>query len=295
MRGRSRTFVKRFIVQSLLGRFAVMLSNVPAVRGSLAAARRIARKRHTRALGRFDDLRAFERKVLSQNAEDGILHEILFRIGADRYFVEFGVGDGSECNTALLSLHYGWRGLVIEADTESANRLRERYRERPVTVRSEFVTRESIVQIFRAAGVPEEFDLLSIDIDGNDFWVWEALDAYRPRVVIIEYNASIPPDRFWVMRYDAAYIWKKTLYYGASLRALAYLGQKKGYALLGTDSAGVNAFFVRRDLLAAVGFPERAPEDVYRKPGGVWRLFPAQDGPSVTDPAQLGDPAVCGR
>jgi hypothetical protein len=273
----------------------VTLSKVPAIRNSLAALRRLARQRHTRTLQRFSDLQAFERKVLSQNAEDGLIHEILFRIGEDRYFVEFGVGDGIECNTALLSLHYGWRGLVIEADATNAERLRERYRGLSVEVRSEFVTRESIVTIFRTADVPSEFDLLSIDIDGNDYWVWEALDAYRPRLAIIEYNASISPDRFWVMRYNAKHVWEKTLYYGASIRALTFLAEKKGYALIGTDSQGVNAFFVRRDLLAKSGFPERAPKDVYRKPGGIWRLFPAQIGPSVTDAAQLSDAAVCGR
>ncbi len=282
-------------MNSLLGRFAVTLSNVPVFRKSLATLRKLARRRHARALSRFSDPQAFEKKVLSQNAEDGIIHEILFRIGLDRYFVEFGVGDGSECNSALLAQKYGWRGLVIEGDPRLAAALRERYRSSPIEVRTAYVTRASIVEIFRSASVPEEFDLLSIDIDGNDFWVWEALDAYRPRLVVIEYNASIPPDRFWVMRYDAAYIWKKTLYYGASLRALVHLGEKKGYALIGTDSAGVNAFFVRRDLLSAAGFPERSPEDVYRKPGGIWRLFPAQDGPCVDDPAQLDDATVCGR
>lgn len=264
-------------------------------RDGLAALRRLARRRHTRALRGFSNPRSFERKLLSQNAEDGLIHEILFRIGSDRHFVEFGVGDGSECNSALLSLYYGWRGLIIEGDPANAESLRRRYRELPVDVRCEFVTRENIASILRSANISEEFDLLSIDIDGNDYWIWEALDAYRPRLVIIEYNASISPDRFWVMRYDAAHRWDKSLYYGASLRALAFLGKEKGYALISTDSAGVNAFFVRHDLLRKSGFPELTPENAYREPTGILRILPMRAGPGVDDPAQLGDSVICGR
>ncbi|MBV8600082.1 MAG: hypothetical protein JO359_00820 [Candidatus Eremiobacteraeota bacterium] len=275
-------------MKKLVGPLAVRLSMLPAVQAVLGGARRLARMRHTRALRSFGELQSFERKVLSQNGEDGILRELLFRLGRDRFFVEFGVQDGSECNTALLSQWYGWNGVLIEGDPAYAARLRERYRDGGVTVLCEFVTRENIVQLFERAGVPQEFDLLSIDIDGNDYWVWEALGGYRPRVVVIEYNGSIPPDRFWIMRYDPAHRWNKTLYYGASLSALKFLGDRKGYALVGTDSAGVNAFFVRRDLLAAAGFPERTVAEAYSKPGGFSTLFPAHDGPAVTDPAQLG-------
>ena len=267
------------------------------MRSTLAALRRVARARHLRALARFSDLNAFERKIYSQNGEDGILHELLFRVGRDRYFVEFGVWDGSECNTALLAEWYGWHGLLIEGDPILAEGLRSRHRVREddVKVMCEFITRENIVDLFRRGGVPEEFDFLSIDIDGNDYWVWEALDAYRPRVVVIEYNGSLPAQSFWIMRYNPAHEWDKTLYYGASLAALEHLGLQKGYALLGTDSVGINAFFVRRDLLLASRFPERTAAQAYRRPGGVYSLFPSKDGPAVTDPAQLTDKEACGR
>src|SRR6185437_13950018 len=101
-----------------------------------------------------------------------------------------------------------------------------------------YVTVENIAELFRANGVPAEPDLLSIDVDGNDYWLWEALEAYRPRVVVMEYNAAhVPPDR-WVLPYDPDHRWAGDDVYGASLAALEELGKRKGYALLGTDLKG---------------------------------------------------------
>ena len=118
-----------------------------------------------------------------------------------------------------------------------------------LTIKQAFITKENIQEIFKESNVPIEFDLLSIDIDGNDYWVWQALNQYRPRVVIIEYNSTIGPSIEWIMKYNSEHSWDKTNYFGASLKALELLGQQKGYKLVGCNLAGINAFFVRDDLV----------------------------------------------
>ncbi|MEK7316646.1 MAG: hypothetical protein AAB011_10720, partial [Candidatus Eisenbacteria bacterium] len=113
------------------------------------------------------------------------------------------------------------------------------------------VTRENVAALFESLGVPAEFDLLSIDIDQNTYYVWEALRAYRPRVAVIEYNAALPADLDWKVVYDPKRMWDGTQNFGASLKALEILGASMGYALVGCDLAGTDAFFVRNDLVGA--------------------------------------------
>lgn len=212
---------------------------------------------------RIDDLRRFERRWFSQNGEDGILRIIFETIGVtNRFCVEFGVEDGRQCNTRYLLEKAGWSGLRMDGADHDL---------RFGPVRKEFITAENICALFAKYAVPPEFDLLSIDIDGNDYWVWRAIEGYSPRVVVIEYNASLAPDQSRTIRYDPAFQWDGTSYFGASLRALAKLGRSKGYTLVGCESQGVNAFFVRDDLIGE-RFTVRSVEDTYAAPGyGVIR------------------------
>jgi hypothetical protein len=205
---------------------------------------------------KYDDpkkLNRYEFKVFSQNGEDGIVAEIFRRISTtNRYFVEFGSGNGSENNTALL-LRQGWTGFWIDGDTSFVNEAKERFRpdveSNRLTVKDAFITAENIEDLFRESKVPEEFDLLSIDIDRNDYYVWEKISHHRPRAVVIEYNSTFPPMMSWVVPYDPK-AWGWSEYgNGASLKALEELGTKKGYSLVGCELCGVNAFFVRNDLL----------------------------------------------
>lgn len=225
--------------------------------------RRTANKRLVQR--KFASLHGFEESLYSQNGEDGIIRELLFRVGfANRYFVEFGAGDGAENNTSLLASHYGWSGLYIEGDAGLITRLRRMYSDKErVKVVQAMITRENICDLLREQDVPGEFDILSIDIDGNDYWVWNALSQYRPRIVVIEYNASFVPPRRWVMAYDPNHRWDGTNYYGASLESYAELGKKMGYDLVCTDSRGVNAFFVRSDVREASGLDEVRAEKAY--------------------------------
>ena len=200
-------------------------------------------------------LNRYELKVCSQNGEDGIIAEIFRRIGTtNRYFVEFGSSSGIESNTALL-LRQGWSGLWIDASASAVKDARRLFADRiaggKLTVLEAFITAENIEDLFRQGKVPEEFDLLSIDIDRNDYYVWEKITRYRPRVVVIEYNAGIPPTMSWVIPYDPKAFGPIPFGSGngASLKALEELGARKGYRLVGCDICGVNSFFIRDDLV----------------------------------------------
>jgi hypothetical protein len=193
-------------------------------------------------------------KVYSQHDEDGITEEIFRRIGCtNRYFVEFGVGDGLENGTMYCLLH-GWQGAWIDGSAMCVEAIEKRYQFllQPGRLKLLYaiITAENIEQLFRQMQVPEEFDLLSIDIDRNDYWVWKAITHYRPRVVAIEYNASFQKTACCVIPYDPSAIWNKTNYFGASLKAFEELGRSKGYCLVGCNFTGVTAFFVRQDLVA---------------------------------------------
>src|SRR5439155_12828509 len=120
------------------------------------------------------------------------------------------------------------------------------------------VTSRNIEDLLAAHQVPTDFDVLSIDIDGNDYWVWKAITRWQPRVVIIEYNAAHPPPVKWVMRENLDHRWSGTNYFGASLTSLSLLGRQKGYSLVATDSRGINAFFVRSELVNPEQFVDTA-------------------------------------
>jgi hypothetical protein len=189
----------------------------------------------------------------SQHDEDGMIQEIFRRIGvSNRVFVEFGVGDGTENNTLYLMLS-GWRGLWIDGSGANAAAIRRQFSSLIQTEKlrfvHEFVDRDSINGIIEKSDHSGEIDLLSIDIDGNDYWVWEAISVVQPRAVVIEYNAVFRPPLAVVAEYDKDFVWSGTSYYGASLKALESLGSRKGYALVGCSLSGINTFFVRQDLV----------------------------------------------
>jgi hypothetical protein len=192
-------------------------------------------------------------KVFSQHDEDGILEEIFRRIGTtQRFFVEFGAGDGTE-NTTLYCLAKGWSGAWIDGSAACCDSIERRLAAFIASGRLRmlysFITAENIEALFERLGVPLEPDLLVIDIDRNDYWVWRAIRKSRPRVVCIEYNASLKQTLSCVVPYDAGLIGAGDNYYGASLKALENLGYEKGYRLVGCNYTGVDSFFVREDLV----------------------------------------------
>jgi hypothetical protein len=170
----------------------------------------------------------------------------LRRIGTQRrFFVEFGVGEGKQGNCVLLADYYGWEGVFIETDPDAFEQLGRKYQPRQqVQTQQARVTANNIESLLADARVPTVFDVLSIDIDGNDYWVWEAITAFRPHVVVIEYNSNLPLDGQFVMPSDDEHNWDATDYFGASLGAYMQLAGNGGYFLAHTDRTEVNAFFV---------------------------------------------------
>lgn len=197
-------------------------------------------------------LNKYEFQAFSQNGEDGIIEQIFKRIGTtNKYFVEFGVEDGTETNSTYL-LHQQWKGLWIDASKENKlsieNSFSNLIKENKLKFIQSFITAENIEALFQQAAVPAEFDLLSIDIDSNDYYVWKAITSYNPRVVILEYNSIFRPGVEFIRQYDPTAVWDKTSYFGASLESYCNLANEKGYKLVACGFIGANAFFVRNDL-----------------------------------------------
>lgn len=214
-------------------------------------------QRHLYQNPRYDSpkrLNRFEFKVFSQNGEDGIIEEIFNRIGTtNKFFVEFGVGNGLENNSAYL-LVKDWSGLWLEGDHASVEFIKTEFAREIASnrlrVQETFITAENIAALFQSHHVPQEPDMLSIDIDGNDYHIWKALRDYRPRVIVVEYNATFPPSLVWIKKYNAAWQWDGSIGFGASLKAFERLGAERGYSLVACNFVGANAFFVRNDLLS---------------------------------------------
>lgn len=214
-------------------------------------------------------LEHFGYKAYSQNDEDGIIQEIFNRIGTtNRFFVEFGVQDGLESNTHFLLLQ-GWNGVFMEGSSEYVAQIQEKFAspisEGRLKVMNAFITRENINDLMQENGAAkiDEIDLLSIDIDGNDYYIFEAIECIHPRVIVVEYNAKFPPPARWIMPYNKEHVWDGTDRQGASLQALADLGEKKGYRLVATNLNGINAFFVRNDLIDSNLFALQSPKELY--------------------------------
>src|SRR6201995_3412824 len=208
-------------------------------------------------------------KVYSQCDDDGIIQEIFRRIGTgNKVFVEFGVETGVECNT-VKPLVEGWRGLWLDGSPDNIATIHRHLdpfvRDGRLQAMQSFVTAENINALIAQNGISGDIDLLSIDIDRNDYWVWQAIEMAGPRVVVIEYNATLRPPMSRVVPYEPTQIWNGTNYFGASLEALVRLGRKKGYRLVGCSFNGANAFFVH-DTFAGDHFLDPATSEEHYEP-----------------------------
>jgi len=209
----------------------------------------------SRPLPDFADV---EFRCHSQNGEDGILLYIFSLIGAtNRKALEICAGDGTECNAANLILNHGFSGLLFDGSAEQIERGRAFYAAHPNTrisppqLAAAWITAETINDQVATHGFAGDVDLLSLDLDGNDYWVWKALTVVRPRVVVLEFSAGCGPEVAAAMSYKPDYRldYSVTPYRcGASLAAFVKLGRAKGYRLVGMQRLGFNAFFVREDI-----------------------------------------------
>ena len=200
-----------------------------------------------------------EFRVFSQFGEDGIIQYLVQRVPIEnKVFVEFGVEDYSESNTRFLLVHDNWRGLVMDGGDSHLAFLRRTGLDwrHDIEAKVAFVDRDNINGLIASAGIRGDIGLLSVDIDGNDYWVLEAIEVVSPRILVAEYNSNFGPEAAVAVPYDPAFErgrahWSN-LYWGASLSALDGLARRKGYALVGGNSAGNNAFWVRDDALGEV-------------------------------------------
>jgi len=189
----------------------------------------------------MNELNIHERKKYSQFGEDGITLKLcgdIFGESKDGYYVEFGVQDGSQCNTRILR-ESGWGGLMLDSGYENL----------PINLRKEFITKDNIVDLFKKYEVPNHINFLSVDIDGNDFYVLhKILKQYTVDVLVCEYNGFIGPDTDAVIEYDEHFSWDTTDYFGASLLAFTRLANKFELDLVGATCMGLNAYFVKKEL-----------------------------------------------
>lgn len=212
----------------------------------------IERIKRTEKVSTFSEV---EFKAFSQWGEDGIIQYLIHRIPiADRSFIEFGVEDYTESNTRFLLMNDHWRGLVIDGSEHNVRYIKNDriYWRHNLSAQRHFITRDNINRILMTSGFVDDVGLLSIDIDGNDYWVWDAIDIITPRIVVCEYNGTFGSKYAVTVPYDETFERSEAhfscLYYGASLPALCILAKQKGYDFVGSNSAGSNAFFVRSDL-----------------------------------------------
>jgi hypothetical protein len=251
-------------------RVAYIKSEVVSLRRQVAAMLELigaAEARRVAALPPRTPLDQTEFKVYSQFGDDGILQYLISHIPAIPAFVEFGVEDYTEANTRFLLVHSHWRGLILDGrpDLDEVVSSQGLPMLHALEIRSAFVTAENINNLIQEAGFSGELGLLSVDIDGNDYWVWKAITCVQPQIVVMEYNAVFGPERAVTVPYSPDFTRQAAhpswLYFGASLQACCHLAREKGYAFVGCNSAGNNAYFVRQDL--ADSFQVLTPEEGY--------------------------------
>jgi hypothetical protein len=209
-----------------------------------------------------------EFKVFSQFGDDGIIQYLIKKLAIEvDTFIEFGVENYNESNTRFLLQNNNWKGLVIDGAQSNIDYIKksDNYWKHNLQAVCEFITAENINHIIRSAGITGEIGLLHVDIDGNDYWVWQAIDCVNPVIVILEYNSLFGPERKITIPYDPSFERFKAhhtgLYAGASLAALCELAAQKGYAFVGANSAGNNAYFIRLDKLSSL--PSLSAEQGY--------------------------------
>lgn len=213
------------------------------------------------------NIQDYEFKVTSQTGEDGIIQHLINKIPIkNKIFVEFGVENYTEASTRFLLQNDNWSGLIIDGSEDNMQSVKNstlgwKYDIKTV---ANFITKNNINNIIKDAGIEGEIGILSVDIDGNDYWVLDAINCVNPQILIVEYNSIFGPNAKITVPYDEKFVRTNkhysNLYYGASISALTELANRKGYSLVGSNSFGNNLFFVRKDYQSIENqiLPEKA-------------------------------------
>jgi hypothetical protein len=222
--------------------------------------------------GELPDLRDVGFRKYSQFEEDGLLLYIFSLIPPlNRTCVEICAGNGRQCNTANLIINHGWWGHLFDGNEQNVREGVEffaRHKDTfayPPHFSHAWITAENVNDTIARSGASGPIDLLSIDIDGMDYWVWKAITIIQPQVVVCETHTPIPPDMALTVPYDPGFVFESKDYRGASLAAMCKLGREKGYRLVGTHRFGFNAFFIK-DGIGETYFPEIPPASCVKDP-----------------------------
>jgi hypothetical protein len=199
-----------------------------------------------------NELSRFATKGYSQLGEEGMIAEILRRLKIDNgWFVEFGALDGKSLSNTYALAERGWSGVYIEGSLQRFIRLCfNMLGKRNLHLVKKYVSCEKpddLNTILGKIAVPKDFDVLSLDVDGNDYWILKSLTAFTPKLVIIEYNSNFEPDQKKTIEYDPNFRWGWDNYFGASAGALNQLAKEKGYTLIAFTA--LNLFFLKNDLM----------------------------------------------
>jgi hypothetical protein len=261
-------------IKRIYERYTSLISNIYRIQEALG-------RIEQRQLAECMDYRQAEFRVFSQWGEDGIIQYLLRYVSIARpIFVEFGVENYTESNTRFLLTNNQWAGLVIDGSSENIDYIRrdQIYWASNLKAEHSFITEDNINQLLSKNGIYGDIGLLSVDIDGNDYWVWRAINAISPRIIICEYNSHFGPTAEVTTPYDAAFVRDSAhfskIYYGASISALTSLASTRGYSLVASNSVGNNIFFVRNDLVGKL--PVISPAQAYRR--AEFREYHDEDG-----------------
>ena len=214
------------------------------------------------------DLREWELDYFSQSGEDGVIRK-LFEIikPTSHYVVDFGCGNGTtNSNSRRLIVHEGWSGLLMDGNHTLIEFARKNFADYPkAKIVEAWVYPGNVETLFEQNDVPKDVDLLSIDIDSNDYYVWKVIHDFRPKVVVIEFNSAFPPPQKAVVQFHPLNYWDgDSDYHGASIQSLYELGKQKGYELVHCTSQGINLIFVDKQYYSRLGIRDNSPVAMYR-------------------------------
>jgi len=253
-------------IKNYLRKFNTILEKLDFILESLGR----IENRQVQSLLKSNPQTNLEFKIYSQSGEDGIIQWLISKIDIKKKtFIEFGVESYLESNTRFLSLNNHWSGLVIDGDLENINFIKKDpiYWRRNLKAVSNFITKDNVDEIFLSNGLSGEIGLLSIDVDGNDYWIFESISSVNPAIIVAEYNSFFGYKRKVTVPYDESFVRSKAhyskTYYGASINALTSLANLKGYKLVASNRSGNNIFFVRNDLMGDLN--EISVKDAYRQ------------------------------
>lgn len=214
---------------------------------------------NVKKIKQISSLADVEFRVFSEWGDDGIIQWLIHNISIpNKTFIEFGVKDYRESTTRFLMMNNNWSGFVMDGSERNISKIKtsEYYCRYELNATSAFIDCDNINGLISSQSFDRTVGLLHIDLDGNDYWIWEKISVIAPVIVIVEYNSIFGIEKAITVPYDKNFHRTKAhhsnLYFGASLKALYLLAKQKGYSFIGCNSSGNNAYFIKNEALNEV-------------------------------------------